>query len=81
MMLMSLMMLSFILAMIIIAEEGARRICEVLLAKPTITNPEITRMEVTDGSIDFNNVGFSYAGPKGREALSTLIFISNPEKS
>lgn len=30
MMLMSLMMLSFILAMIIIAEEGARRICEVL---------------------------------------------------
>lgn len=72
MMLMSLMMLSFILAMIIIAEEGARRICEVLLAKPTITNPEITRMEVTDGSIDFNNVGFSYAGPKGREALSNV---------
>ena len=72
MMLMSLMMLSFILAMIIIAEEGARRICEVLLAKPTITNPEIARMEVTDGSIDFNNVGFSYAGPKGREALSNV---------
>ena len=72
MMLMSLMMLSFILAMIIIAEEGARRICEVLLAKPTITNPEIARMEVTDGSIDFNDVGFSYAGPKGREALSNV---------
>ena len=72
MMLMSLMMLSFILAMIIIAEEGARRICEVLLAKPTITNPEIARMEVPDGSIDFNDVGFSYAGPKGREALSNV---------
>lgn len=70
MMLMSLMMLSFVLAMIIIAEEGARRICEVLLARPTITNPEIARTEVSDGSIDFNGVGFSYAGPKGREALS-----------
>ncbi|MDU5528935.1 MAG: ABC transporter ATP-binding protein, partial [Atopobium sp.] len=70
MMLMSLMMLSFVFAMIIIAEEGARRICEVLLATSTINNPENPLTEVTDGSIDFENVGFSYSGPEGREALS-----------
>lgn len=72
MMLMALMMLSFVFAMIIIAEEGARRICEVLLATSTINNPENPLTEVTDGSIDFDNVGFSYSGPKGREALSDV---------
>ena len=72
MMLMALMMLSFVFAMIIIAEEGARRICEVLLATSTINNPENPLTEVTDGSIDFENVGFSYCGPKGREALSDV---------
>lgn len=72
MMLMSLMMLSFVFAMIIIAEEGARRICEVLLATSTINNPENPLTEVTDGSIDFENVGFSYSGPEGREALSDV---------
>ena len=72
MMLMSLMMLSFVFAMIIIAEEGARRICEVLLATSTINNPENPLTEVVDGSIDFENVGFSYSGPEGREALSDV---------
>jgi len=72
MMLMSLMMLSFVFAMIIIAEEGARRICEVLLATSTINNPENPLTEVADGSIDFENVGFSYSGPEGREALSDV---------
>lgn len=72
MMLMSLMMLSFVFAIIIIAEEGARRICEVLLATSTINNPENPLTEVVDGSIDFENVGFSYSGPEGREALSDV---------
>lgn len=72
MMLMSLMMLSFVFAMIIIAEEGARRICEVLLATSTINNPENPLTEVADGSINFENVGFSYSGPEGREALSDV---------
>lgn len=72
MMLMALMMLSFVFAMIIIAEEGARRICEVLLATSTINNPENPLTEVADGSIDFDNVGFSYSGPGGREALSDV---------
>lgn len=80
MMLMALMMLSFVFAMIIIAEEGARRICEVLLATSTINNPKNPLTEVTDGSIDFENVGFSYSGPGGREALSDVnLHISSGE--
>ena len=80
MMLMALMMLSFVFAMIIIAEEGARRICEVLLATSTINNPKNPITKVTDGSIDFENVGFSYSGPGGREALSDVnLHISSGE--
>ena len=69
MMLMSLMMLSMIFAMVVMSEENARRIFEVLDAKTTIEQPENPVMEVADGSIDFDHVGFSYKGDKDREAL------------
>ena len=69
MILMSLMMVSMVFAMITIAEEGAERICEVLVAKPQIVSPEDAVTEVADGSIDFDHVGFSYGGNRGREAL------------
>ena len=69
MMLMSLMMLSMIFAMVVMSEENARRIFEVLDAKTTIEQPENPVMEVTDGSIDFDHVGFSYKGDKDHEAL------------
>ena len=69
MMLMSLMMLSMIFAMVVMSEENARRIFEVLDAKTTIEQPEDPVMEVSDGSIDFDHVGFSYKGDKNHEAL------------
>lgn len=69
MILMSLMMVSMVFAMITIAEEGAERICEVLVAKPQIVSPEDAVTEVADGSIDFDHVGFSYGGNRKREAL------------
>ena len=69
MMLMSLMMLSMIFAMVVMSEENARRIFEVLDAKTTIEQPENPVMEVPDGSIDFDHVGFSYKGDKNHEAL------------
>ena len=72
MMLMSMQMLSMIFAQIVIAEEGARRIYEVLEAKTTIEEPEHPVMEVADGSIDFDHVGFSYTGDAEREALSDV---------
>ncbi|WP_226371915.1 ABC transporter ATP-binding protein [Thermophilibacter gallinarum] len=72
MMLMSLMMLSMIFAMVVMSEENARRIFEVLDAKTTIEQPENPVMEVADGSIDFDHVGFSYKGDKNHEALREI---------
>ena len=72
MMLMSLMMLSMIFAMVVMAEENARRIYEVLSAKTTIDQPENPVTVVADGSIDFDHVGFSYSGDKERESLSDI---------
>ena len=72
MILMGLMMVSMVFAMITIAEEGAERICEVLVAKPEIVSPENPVCEVADGSIDFEGVGFSYAGDRKREALTGI---------
>ena len=69
MMLMSLMMLSMIFAMVVMSEENARRIFEVLDAKTTIEQPAEPVYEVADGSIDFDHVGFSYKGDKDHEAL------------
>ena len=69
MMLMSLMMLSMIFAMVVMSEENARRIFEVLDAKTTIEQPADPVYEVADGSIDFDHVGFSYTGDKNHEAL------------
>ena len=72
MMLMSLMMLSMIFAMVVMSEENARRIYEVLTAKTTIDQPENPVLEVADGSIDFDHVGFSYSDDKSREALRDI---------
>ena len=69
MMLMQLMMLSMIFAQVVMSEENARRIYEVLDATTTIEQPDDPVLEVADGSIDFDHVGFSYSGDKSREAL------------
>lgn len=69
MMLMQLMMLSMIFAQVVMSEENARRIYEVLDAKTTIDQPADPVTEVADGSIDFDGVGFSYRGDRDHEAL------------
>ena len=58
--LMSLMMLSMIFVMISMTSASAKRIVEVLEEKADIVNPENPCTEVADGSIDFNDVSFSY---------------------
>lgn len=60
--LVSLMMLSMIFAMITIASSSARRIAEVLDEETDIRNSENPVLSVADGSIDFENVSFAYAG-------------------
>lgn len=60
--LMSLMMLSMIFVMIVMARASAVRIGEVLSEVPDVRDPENPLTEVADGSIDFDHVDFAYAG-------------------
>ena len=57
----SLMMLSFVFVMIIIAQSSAERIIEVIDEEPTIKDKENPVTEVKDGSIKFENVSFKYS--------------------
>ena len=57
----SLMMLSFVFVMIIMAQSSAERILEVIEEEPTLENKEKTVKEVKDGSIKFENVSFRYS--------------------
>ena len=58
--LMNLMMLSMIFVMMTMSSASAKRICEVLNEKPSLTNPPEPVTEVKDGSVRFENVSFSY---------------------
>ncbi|MBR2055007.1 MAG: ABC transporter ATP-binding protein, partial [Clostridia bacterium] len=71
--LMSLMMLSFLFVSFVMARASVNRICEVLDEEPEIKNPETgAETEVKDGSIVFENVGFSYAGDKENLVLENV---------
>lgn len=58
--LMSLMMLSMVFVMLIMARASAERVCEVLLEESTLRNPENPVYEVKNGDIVFEDVVFSY---------------------
>lgn len=58
--LMSLMMLSMVFVMLTISKAAMERIAEVLNEKADIVNPENPVMQVADGSIEFEDVMFSY---------------------
>ena len=64
----SLMMLSMIFVMITQSVASGKRIAEVLDRESAMKEPEHPLTEVADGSIDFENVSFSYA-PGGNPAL------------
>ena len=70
--LMSLMMLSFLFVSFVMARASITRICEVLDEEVDIKNPENAVTEVKDGSIVFENVGFSYAGDKENLVLENV---------
>ncbi len=57
----SLMMLSFVFVMIIMAQSSAERIIEVIDEESTIKDKENPIKEVKDGSIKFENVSFQYS--------------------
>jgi ATP-binding cassette subfamily B protein len=72
MILMSLMMLSMVVVMITMSLESARRIVEVLDAETTIHDPEDPVFDVADGSIDFDDVTFTYSEGSERVALKNV---------
>lgn len=78
--LMSLMMFSMIFVMISMSMASVHRISQVLNEVPDIHNPENAVEEVKDGSIDFNNVSFSYRKNSDKNALSDIdIHIKSGE--
>ena len=65
----SLMMISFVFVMIIIADSSAKRIMEVLEEESTIKNKENPVKELKDGSISFENVDFQYDDARAEDEL------------
>ena len=70
--LISLMMLSFAFVMITLSEASAKRIAEVLQEESDIKSKENACKDVKDGSIDFDNVSFSYKAGIGKPVLSNI---------
>lgn len=66
----SLMMLSFVFVMIIMAQSSAERILEVIEEEPTLKNKEKTVKEVKNGSIRFENVSFRYSDEQDEEKFA-----------
>ena len=58
----SLMIVSFVFVLIMIAEASTDRITEVLNEVPEMADKADAKTEVSNGDIDFENVDFSYAG-------------------
>lgn len=70
----SLMMLSMVFVMVIMAQSSAERIIEVIDEEPTIKNKENAIKEVKDASIEFENVTFAYSDEEeeGKNALENI---------
>lgn len=70
--LMSLLMLSMILAMLIMAKASAERIVEILEEKTDLKNNDAPKKEILTGDITFENVNFSYTNNKEKCCLMNI---------
>ena len=68
----SLMIVSFVFVLIMIAEASTDRIIEVLNEVPEMADKADAKTEVSNGDIDFENVDFSYAGEGGNLSLKNI---------
>lgn len=68
----SLMMVSFVFVMIMIAEASTERINEVLDEAPEMEDKEDAVSEVANGDIEFDHVDFSYSGEGGNLSLKDV---------
>ncbi len=70
--LMSLLMVAMVFVMLTMSLASAKRITEVLDEDSTLKNPEYPDFEVRDGSIDFENVSFSYNTTSEKPVLDNI---------
>lgn len=70
--LMSLVMLSMVFINMVLSAASARRVVEVLDEVPAIDENVESKLELEDGSIDFNNVSFSYTDDENNLTLSDI---------
>ncbi|MBE6055208.1 MAG: ABC transporter ATP-binding protein [Clostridium sartagoforme] len=75
--LMSLMMISMVLVMITMAKSSAERIIEVITEESDLKNCENPIYNVKDGSIQFENVNFSYNKSKENLNLENINITIN----
>ena len=68
----SLMMLSMVFVMMVMARAPMRRCYEILEEEPNLVSPENPVKTVADGSIDFENVSFRYSAQAKRPALQDV---------
>ena len=68
----SLMMVSFVFVMIMIAEASTERINEVLDEVPEMEDKADAVTEVANGDIEFEHVDFSYSGEGGNLSLKDI---------
>ena len=68
----SLMMVTFVFVMIMIADASTDRITEVLDEVPEMRDPADAVTSVSDGDIVFDHVSFSYAGEGGNLSLKDV---------
>lgn len=66
----SLMMLSFVFVMVIMAQSSAERILEVIEEEPSLKNKENPVTKVKDGSIKFENISFVYSDEENKNKYS-----------
>ena len=79
--LMSLMMLSMIYVMITMSRASCERIVEILDEEPDIESPANPVTQVKDGSVDFENVSFSYSkNPDKSLSCKTSTCTSPPAR-
>ncbi len=70
---MSLMMISMIFVMSVMAKAAINRICEVLEEKPHITDEAADeKLCVADGSVEFKNVSFKYSNNAENNVLKDI---------
>lgn len=70
--LMNLLMVAMVFVMITMSLASAKRVTTVLNEESTIKNPENPEYNIPDGSIEFNNVYFSYTEGSERPVLSNI---------